>query len=104
VLAPVCAAFLAGPTAMAASRRGAEARPARPAATKEVMQQILATCRKHKVAAGVHTTSPEEAKMRIAEGWQFIAITSELKMMLDGAAAVLRGLGGSYVRGDLAKY
>jgi len=42
--------------------------------------------------------------LRIEEGWQFIAITSELKMMLDGAAAVLRGLGGNRLRGELAKY
>jgi 4-hydroxy-2-oxoheptanedioate aldolase len=42
--------------------------------------------------------------MRIEEGWQFIAITSELKMMLDGAAAVLRGLGGDRLSSDLARY
>jgi 4-hydroxy-2-oxoheptanedioate aldolase len=68
------------------------------------MAHILATCKKHKVAPGLHTSSPEEANMRIAEGWQFIAIVSELKMMLDGAAAVLSGLGGGRMNAELAKY
>ena len=48
------------------------------------MKHILATCKKHKVAAGVHCFSAEEAQARIEEGWQFIAIGSELRMMLDG--------------------
>ena len=97
-------AIFVGPNDLAASMRGADGKPPAPEATREAMKHILATCKKHKVAAGVHTSSPEEALMRIEEGWQFIAITSELKMMLDGAAAVLRGLGGNRLRGELAKY
>ena len=97
-------AIFVGPNDLAASMRSADGRPPSPDATREAMQHVLATCRKHKVAAGVHTTSPEEALMRIEEGWQFIAITSELKMMLDGAGAVLKGLGGNRLRSDLAKY
>ena len=42
--------------------------------------------------------------MRIEEGWQFIAIGSELKMMLDGANKVLSGLGGDRGKGDMAQY
>jgi 4-hydroxy-2-oxoheptanedioate aldolase len=97
-------AIFVGPNDLAASMKGADGKPPAADATKEVMKRILDTCRKHKVAAGVHTTSAEEARFRIEEGWQFIAITSELKMMLDGAATVLRGLGGHYVRAELAKY
>jgi 4-hydroxy-2-oxoheptanedioate aldolase len=97
-------AIFVGPNDLAASMRGPNGRPPTPDATKEAMQTILATCKKHKVAAGVHTSSPEEALMRIKEGWQFIAITSELKMMLDGAVSVLRGLGGDRMRPELAKY
>src|SRR5262245_19062968 len=97
-------AIFVGPNDLAASMRGADGRPPSPDATKDAMQTILATCKKHKVAAGVHTSSPEEARLRIEEGWQFIAITSELKMMLDGAVAVLRGLGGDRMRPELAKY
>jgi 4-hydroxy-2-oxoheptanedioate aldolase len=97
-------AIFVGPNDLAASMRGPDGKPPAPEATKEAMQHILATCRKHKVAAGVHTGSPAEALARIEDGWQFIAITSELKMMLDGAAAVLSGLGGNRMRAELAKY
>jgi 4-hydroxy-2-oxoheptanedioate aldolase len=95
-------AIFVGPNDLAASMRSPDGKPPSADATSKAMAHILATCRKHKVAAGVHCGSPEEAKMRIAEGWQFIAITSELKMMLDGATAVLKGLGRT--QGDLARY
>ena len=97
-------AIFVGPNDLAASMRAPDGKPPHPDANKEAMAHILATCKKHKVAAGLHTSSPEEANMRIAEGWQFIAITSELKMMLDGAAAVLAGLGGGRMKAELAKY
>jgi 4-hydroxy-2-oxoheptanedioate aldolase len=97
-------AIFVGPNDLAASMRGPDGKPPHPDATKEAMAHILATCKKHKVAPGLHTSSPEEANMRIAEGWQFVAVVSELKMMLDGAAAVLRGLGGDRMNAELAKY
>ncbi len=96
-------AIFVGPNDLAASMRTPNGKPPAPEATKEALSHILATCKKHKVAAGIHTGSPEEARLRIDEGWQFIAITSELKMMLDGASAVLNGL-GDRVKGDLARY
>jgi 4-hydroxy-2-oxoheptanedioate aldolase len=37
--------------------------------------------------------SPEEAQLRIEQGWQFIAINSELKMMMDGVASTLAKVG-----------
>jgi len=97
-------AIFVGPNDLAASMRGPDGRPPHVDATREAMQHILATCKKHKVAAGLHTSSPQEALARIEEGWQFIAIASELKMMLDGASAVLGGLGGNRARPELAKY
>jgi 4-hydroxy-2-oxoheptanedioate aldolase len=64
-------------------------------ATKEAMEHILKTCKKYGVAPGLHTGSADEANARSAEGWQFIAITSELKMMLNGAAAEVQKLTGA---------
>lgn len=95
-------AIFVGPNDLAASMRGPNGEPPSAEATDRVMATILATCRKHGVAAGLHCTSAAEAEARIAEGWQFVAIGSELKMMLDGAAATLApfGIGD----GDMAKY
>jgi 4-hydroxy-2-oxoheptanedioate aldolase len=96
-------AIFVGPNDLAASMRSPDGKPPKPEATKEALSHVLATCKKHKVAAGIHTGSPQEAQLRIEEGWQFIAITSELKMMLDGAAMALAGV-GERAKGDLARY
>jgi 4-hydroxy-2-oxoheptanedioate aldolase len=96
-------AIFVGPNDLAASMRAPDGKPPAPEATREALKHILATCKKHKVAAGIHTGSPEEARLMIEEGWQFIAITSELKMMLDGAGAVVKGL-GLRGKGDIARY
>jgi 4-hydroxy-2-oxoheptanedioate aldolase len=97
-------AIFVGPNDLAASMRGKDGRPPTAEATAQAMKQILATCKKVGVAAGVHCFSAEEANQRISEGWQFIAINSELRMMLDGAGTILRGLTGNRARPDLAKY
>jgi 4-hydroxy-2-oxoheptanedioate aldolase len=96
-------AIFVGPNDLAASMRSADGKPPSADATLDAMRTILSTCKKHGVPAGVHCGSPEEVLTRIEEGWQFLAITSELKMLLDGAVTVLRKLGMDR-KGDLAKY
>src|SRR5438874_4002251 len=97
-------AIFVGPNDLAASMRSKDNKPPSGKATKEAMDHILATCKKHGVAPGLHTGSADEANARIAEGWQFIAITSELKMMLNGAAAEVQKLPSAAKKGDMAKY
>jgi 4-hydroxy-2-oxoheptanedioate aldolase len=96
-------AIFVGPNDLAASMRGKDGKPPSGEATAQAMKHILATCKKHHVAAGVHCTSAEEARHRIDEGWQFLAIGSELRMMLDGARTVVQGLGVKQ-QGEIAKY
>jgi 4-hydroxy-2-oxoheptanedioate aldolase len=98
-------AIFVGPNDLAASMRTKDGKPPSGQATKEAMDHILATCKKHKVAPGVHCGSADEANIRIQEGWQFIAIGSELKMMLAGAAAEVKKLAGSTApKAEMAKY
>jgi 4-hydroxy-2-oxoheptanedioate aldolase len=97
-------AIFVGPNDLAASMRSKDNKPPSGKATKEAMDHILATCKKHGVAAGLHTFSADEANARIEEGWQFIAITSELKMMLNGAAMELQKLPTMSRKVELAKY
>ena len=96
-------AVFVGPNDLAASMRSADGKPPAPDVFKETLADILAGCKRNKVAAGIHTFSVEEAKMRIADGWQFIAINSELRMMMDGAKRVLDGM-GIQKQGDMVKY
>lgn len=96
-------AIFVGPNDLAYSMRGRDGSPPSGEATSQAMKHILATCKKYNVPAGVHCFSPEEARLRIDEGWQFIAIGSELRMMMDAVGDVVKraGLGQG---GDLAKY
>ncbi len=86
-------AIFVGPNDLAASMRSKDGKPPSGEATAQAMKHVLATCKKHGVAAGIHCFSAEEALTRIEEGWQFIAINSELRMMLDGVKDVLDRLG-----------
>ncbi len=86
-------AIFVGPNDLAASMRSKDGKPPSGEATAQAMKHILATCKKHGVAAGVHCFSSEEAQARIEEGWQFLAINSDLRMLLDGVKDVLDRLG-----------
>jgi 4-hydroxy-2-oxoheptanedioate aldolase len=97
-------AIFVGPNDLAASMRGKDGRPPSGEATAQAMKHILETCKKHKVPAGVHCFSAAEALHRIEEGWQFLAIGSELKMLLNGAAEVVQGLGAGRPKAEVAKY
>src|SRR5437588_7312285 len=62
-------AIFVGPNDLAASMRGQDGRPPSPEATKKALDHVLATCKKHHVAAGIHCFSAEEVNRRAAEGW-----------------------------------
>jgi 4-hydroxy-2-oxoheptanedioate aldolase len=96
-------AIFVGPNDLAASMRSKDGKPASAEATRQALQHVLAACRKHHVAAGYHCATAEEVRMRIEEGWQFLAVGSELKMMLTGAGDVVRQLGLG-AKGEMAKY
>src|SRR5262245_57043632 len=96
-------AIFVGPNDLAASMRGKDGKPPSAEATDQAMKHILATCKKHRVAAGLHCGSAEEALHRIEEGWQFLAIGSELRMMLGAAGEIVKKLGTGRA-GEMAKY
>lgn len=97
-------AIFVGPNDLAASMRTKDGKPPSGEATTKAMKHILETCKKHKVAAGLHCTTPEEVRLRIDEGWQFIAIGSELRMLLNAASDVLKKIGVEQQKGEMAKY
>jgi len=99
-------AIFVGPNDLAASMRSKDGKPPSAAATAEAMKHVLATCKKYGVAAGVHCFSTEEVQARIEEGWQFLAINSELRMLLEGVKNVIERLGLQPARPDaaLARY
>jgi 4-hydroxy-2-oxoheptanedioate aldolase len=96
-------AIFVGPNDLAASMRTKDGKGPSGEATTQAMKHILETCKKHGVAPGLHCGSAAEARARIDEGWQFIAIASELRMMLNEAGSVIQQLGGGN-KGEMAKY
>ena len=96
-------AVFVGPNDLSASMRDASGQPPSPEAFRQALADILAGCKRLGVPAGIHTFSIEEAKARIAEGWQFIAINSELRFMTETAKKVVDALGKSG-SGEVAKY
>jgi 4-hydroxy-2-oxoheptanedioate aldolase len=90
---PGCDAVFVGPNDLMASMRDGQGNPPSPEAFRQALADILAGCRRVGVPAGIHTFSVAEAQARIADGWQFVAVSSELKFMTEGAAAVAKGLG-----------
>jgi 4-hydroxy-2-oxoheptanedioate aldolase len=97
-------AIFVGPNDLAASMRSKDGKPPTAEATAQANKKIIETCKKYGVAPGYHCATPDEARHRIEEGWQFLAIGSELKMMLNGASAVVSGLGAEKPKSELAKY
>lgn len=69
-----------------------------------MLQRVLAAGKKTGTPVGIHTQTLEEVQQRIAEGWQFLALQSELKMMVTKAAELVAALGQSTTPGDLARY
>lgn len=96
-------AVFVGPNDLAASMRAADGSPPPPDVFQQTLADILAGCKRLGLAAGIHTFSAAEARSRIDAGWQFIAVNSELRLMMDGSRAVTDALrlGGS---GDMVKY
>lgn len=97
-------AIFVGPNDLAASMKSKDGRPASAEATKKAHEQILAACKRNNVAAGFHCGTAEEAQMRIEQGWQFLAIGSELKFMLVGTSQIVQKLGAHAPKGEMAKY
>lgn len=49
------------------------------------MEKLRTTAIACGIAPGMHVSNPEAAKQRLEEGWQFVAISSELGFMLESA-------------------
>lgn len=68
-----------------------------------LLQKVLAAGQRTGTPVGLHVQSAEEALRRTQEGWQFIALQSEMKMMIQQAQAHLSEL-GTVGDKDLVRY
>ena len=57
------------------------------------LEKVLAAARKHGVAPGIHVADAAAAKRRLDQGFQFVAVISEIGLMLTKAGEALKYLG-----------
>ena len=97
-------AVFVGPNDLAWSMRTADGVLPDKERLEGVLTRIREACARHNIASGLHTFSIADAQKRIAEGWRFIAVNSELKMMLQGAGEVAKAFAPGAAGGEVAKY
>lgn len=97
-------AIFIGPNDLAYSMRAADGTMPSKEEFEATLQRILDAAKRCKVPCGLHVLTAEDALRRARQGFQFIAVGSELKFMLEGSAAAVRQVNPSDVETDLAKY
>ena len=96
-------AIFVGPVDLKAQMRDPDGKDPEPEELEEMLQRVLAAGKKVGTPVGLHLQTADQVRHRIEEGWQFIAIGSELKMMMTEAQQIVSDLNLSS-GGDLARY
>ncbi len=97
-------AIFVGPNDLAASLRDAKGTPPSKQQMEDTLQRILAAAKRNGVPCGLHVYSAADALKRAAEGWQFIAVGSDLKFLLENASSIVRAVNPDKPAAELAKY
>jgi 4-hydroxy-2-oxoheptanedioate aldolase len=97
-------AIFVGPNDLTAQMRDANGNDPTPEALEAMLQRVLATGKKVGTPVGLHVQTVEAVQQRVAEGWQFVAIGSELRMMVTEAQRLVNALDLKGGPGDLARY
>ncbi len=97
-------AIFVGPVDLTFQMRTPDGVDPTPERFEAMLQRVLAAGKKVGTPVGLHVQSVEVAQKRIAEGWQFIAIASELRMMVSEAQRLVNALELKKQIGDLARY
>lgn len=97
-------AVFVGPNDLAASLRGPDGTPPSKQLQESTLTRIREAAARQKIASGLHVFSIEDARRRLEEGWQFVAVNSELKFMTQGAGEVARAFTPGGNPADVAKY
>jgi 4-hydroxy-2-oxoheptanedioate aldolase len=97
-------AIFIGPNDLAYSMRSADGAMPSKEVFEATLARILQAAQRQRVPCGLHVLTAEDALRRAQQGFQFIAVASELKFMLDASADVLRKINPEKVETDLAKY
>lgn len=96
-------AIFVGPNDLFWQMKSADGSDPTPDEFEAMLQKVLSIGKKWGTPVGIHTQSVAEVQKRISEGWQFMALQSELKMLVDRASEQVAALGLS-TNSDLVRY
>jgi 4-hydroxy-2-oxoheptanedioate aldolase len=96
-------AIFVGPNDLTFQMRSAAGVDPTPDELEAMLQRILAIGKKVGTPVGLHVLTVEDVQKRIGQGWQFIAIGSELRFMTSEAQRIVSGLNLKRAA-DLARY
>ncbi len=97
-------AVFVGPNDLSYSMRSADGSFASKETFEATLTRIREAAQRNHLPCGLHVFSPADAVRRAREGWQFIAVNSELKMMMEGAAELMKHISSDADAEELAKY
>ena len=97
-------AIFVGPNDLTFQMRGPDGIDPSPDELEAMLQRVLATGKKVGTPVGLHVQTTDIVEQRIAEGWQFIALGSEMRMMLSEAQRMVGALNLKQQAGDIARY
>jgi 4-hydroxy-2-oxoheptanedioate aldolase len=96
-------AIFVGPNDLTWQMRTPEGVDPTPQELEAMLQRVLAIGKKVGTPVGLHVQTIEQVHQRIEEGWQFLAIGSELRYMTVEAQRITAGLGMKR-SSDVARY
>jgi 4-hydroxy-2-oxoheptanedioate aldolase len=97
-------AIFVGPVDLRANMRKPDGTEAPDAEFEATLDRIIAAGKKTRTPTGMHVMNAEAALKRAAQGMQFIAVASELRMMTAKAEEFLKTLKPDAAAKDLARY
>jgi 4-hydroxy-2-oxoheptanedioate aldolase len=97
-------AVFVGPNDLAYSMRSPDGTQPGKELFESTLTRIRQSAQRNRLPCGLHVLTAADALKRAREGWQFIAVGSELKMMLDGASDATRQINQDDAPSELAKY
>lgn len=97
-------AIFVGPVDLRANLRKPNGTEASDAEFEATLDRIIAAGKKTGTPTGMHVMNPEAALKRSAQGMQFLAVASELRMMTAKAEEFLKALKPDAAAKDVARY
>src|SRR5215813_12477969 len=97
-------AIFVGPVDLRANMRKADGSEASDEQFEAMLDRVVAAGKKTGTPTGMHTMNAEMALKRTAQGMQFLAVASELRMMTAKAEEFLKALRPGEASKDLARY